>query len=63
MNADTTIYVRIAETQKEEPVAEPEQPENVKDEVPKTGIESYIGIAVLAIMVSVGSIYLAKRKI
>lgn len=63
LNADTTIYVRIAETQKEEPVAEPEQPENVKDEVPKTGIESYIGIAVLAIMVSVGSIYLAKRKI
>ena len=63
LNADTTIYVRIAETQKEEPVAEPEQPENVKDEVPKTGIESYLGIAVLAIMVSVGSIYLAKRKI
>ena len=63
LNADITIYVRIAETQKEEPVAEPEQPENVKDEVPKTGIESYIGIAVLAIMVSVGSIYLAKRKI
>ena len=70
LNADITIYARIAEiTQEEpekpveEPTTKPEQPENVKDEVPKTGIESYIGIAVLAIMVSVGSIYLAKRKI
>ena len=74
LNADITIYARIAEIAQEEPTptpeekpeekptTEPEQNDNNKDDVPKTGVESYIGIAALAIMVSVGAVYFARKK-
>ncbi len=74
LNANITIYARIAEIAQEEPTptpeekpeekptTEPEQNDNNKDDVPKTGVESYIGIAALAIMVSVGAVYFARKK-
>ncbi len=65
LNADITIYARIAEIAQEKPekpVEEPTEPEDEKDDVPKTGVESYIGIAVLAIIASVGAVYFTSKK-
>ena len=65
INSDITIYVRIAEIPQEEPEQQPEEkPEEQapeKDDVPKTGVENYLGIAVLAMVVSLGSIFLIKK--
>lgn len=65
LNSDITIYVRIAEIPQEEPETKPEEePEEQvpeKDDVPKTGVENYLGIAILAMVVSVGSIFLVKK--
>lgn len=65
LNADITIYARIAEIQ--EPEEKPEQTvpdkEEEKDDVPKTGVENYLGIAVLAIVASVAAfVYIKKNK-
>ena len=65
LNADITIYARIAEIQ--EPEEKPEQTvpdkEEEKDDVPKTGVENYLGIAVLAIVASVAAfVYVKKNK-
>lgn len=56
---DTVIYARTAEIKAEEP----EENEEEKDEVPKTGVESYLGIAILTIIAStVGIVYTRKKK-
>ena len=61
LNSDITIYARIAEIVKEEPE---ETTEEEKDEVPKTGIESYLGAAVLAMTTAIaGIIYLKKKEV
>ena len=65
LNDDTTLNARIAEIAQEKPekpVEEPTEPEDEKDDVPKTGVESYIGIAVLAIIASVGAVYFTSKK-
>ena len=71
IDANVTIYVKTAKVEtepspeekpEEKPTTEPEQNEDSKDDVPKTGVESYIGIAVLAMVVSVGAAYLIKKK-
>ena len=73
LSSNLTIYVKIEEIPEEEPgestpdteIPEEEvKPESKpeKDEVPQTGVESYIGLAVLAIMVSVGVVCLTKKK-
>ena len=61
LNADTTIYVRTSEI-KEPVTPEPEPEEEVKDEVPNTGIEDYTGIAVLTILFALGSMMIISRK-
>lgn len=64
LDNDTTIYARTAEI-KEEPT-EPETPEvneEEKDDVPKTGVESYLGLAILTIIASTaGIVYMKKRE-
>lgn len=69
LNADITIYARIAEIPQEEPEQEPENttptPDNTeeeKDDVPKTGIESYLGIAVLAIGICTATFAYMRKK-
>ena len=65
LNADVTIYARIAEIPQEEPEKEPEPiPDDNKDEVPQTGVESYIGVAILAMTSALaGIIYLKKKEV
>ena len=64
LNADVTIYARIAEIAQEEP-EEPiiDNTEDNKDDVPKTGVENYLGIAVLAMTAAItGIVYLKKKE-
>ena len=64
LNSDVTIYVRIAEIQEEQPEETvPETDNTEKDDVPKTGVENYVGIAVLAMVFSISTlIYMKKNK-
>lgn len=68
LNSDITIYARIAEipAEPEEPEQKPdEKPEtdnNEKDEVPQTGVENYLGMAVLGIMLSFGAMFYTRNK-
>ena len=56
LNADTTIYAKISKV--ETPAPEVEQ----KDETPKTGVQNYLGIAVLGILFSATIIIFMKKK-
>ena len=58
VNADITIYAKISRVETVEP--ETNIPE--KDETPKTGIENYVGIAVLVILLSSTVIICIKKK-
>ena len=58
LNADTTIYAKISKIETTTPETKPEE----KDETPKTGMKNYIGIAVLALVLSTGTIILMKKK-
>lgn len=65
LDSDTTIYARTAEIKIEEPEKPeptPEKNEEEKDDVPKTGVQSYLGIAILTIIVSAAGIVYMKRK-
>ena len=72
LNADATIYARIGEIPQEpdtpqepeeEPIPEEPKPDNdEKDDVPKTGVENYIGIAVLAMVVSAGAFFYTRKR-
>ena len=69
LDADTTIYARISkiETPTEEDdskdeVTEKPVPEDEKDDIPKTGDNNYVGIAVLAILFSSVAIVGISRK-
>ena len=64
LDNDTTIYARTAEIKTEEPT-EPETPEvneEEKDDVPKTGVDSYLGLAILTIIASTAGIVYMKSK-
>ena len=69
LDADTTIYARISkiETPTEEDdskdeVTEKPVPEDEKDDIPKTGDNNYVGIAVLVILFSSVAIVGISRK-
>ena len=73
LNADITIYAKISEISQEVPEEPNEQEkqdqsttdntENNKDNVPKTGVENYLGIAILALITAfMGIIYLKKKE-
>lgn len=60
LDTDTTIYAKISAIEVEEP--ENTVPEEEKDDVPKTGVQSYIGIAVLAILFATSTIAYMRKK-
>ena len=59
ISTETTIYVKISEVKEEvkEPVDEEE-----KDETPKTGVNSYLGLATFIIAISLAGILYMKKK-
>ena len=62
LDADTTIYAKISMVETTVP-EEPQQPETpVKDETPKTGIENYLGLAILTILLSAIIIVSMRKK-
>ena len=74
INTDTTVYVKISKVETPIPEEKPEQtpeekPEQtpgvenqVKDETPKTGVESHLGIAVLTILLATLTIFAIRNK-
>ena len=64
LDNDTTIYARTAEIKTEEPTGPetPEVNEEEKDDVPKTGVDSYLGLAILTIIASTAGIVYMKKK-
>ena len=61
ITVETTIYVKISEIQVEEPA--PEEPvEEEKDETPKTGVNSYLGLATFIIAMAVAGIIYTKKQ-
>ena len=62
LNADATIYAKISKVETTTPETTPETNKGEKDETPKTGVENYLGIAVLAILFSTTVIISMKKK-
>lgn len=68
LSSDTTIYVRITEIENEvvdeekNEITENVIPEDNKDETPKTGIEDYLGAAILAIIFAVIVMIFMKKR-
>ena len=68
LSSDTTIYVRITEIENEvedeekNEITENVIPEDNKDETPKTGIEDYLGAAILAIVFAVIVMIFMKKR-
>ena len=60
LNADTTIYAKISIVEAIVPETKPETEE--KDETPKTGVENYLGLAVLVIIFSSTVMISMKKK-
>ena len=61
LNSDTTIYAKISEIPTVTPAPEiPAEPE--KDETPKTGIQNYMGISLLVIILSTIAFIYTKKK-
>ena len=68
INADTSIYAKISIVENEpEPeednntvIEEPETEE--KDETPKTGVQSYLGLSVILAVLSIGAMIFLKKK-
>ena len=58
LSADTTIYAKIAEIQNNVPATEIQES---KDETPKTGSESYLGIAIITILFSILAIAFLRK--
>ena len=61
LTSDTTIYVKISKIEDEKTETIPDDAEE-KDDVPKTGVESYLGISILVIVASIVSIYCINKK-
>ena len=65
LNTDTTIYAKISTIETPVPEPQPEPQPEIKDETPKTGVENYLGVAVLIVLVSsigIVSIYKKNKK-
>ncbi len=58
ISADTSVYAKISKIE----TTVPETNTDVKDETPKTGVENYLGIAVLTILFSTTVIISMKKK-
>ena len=66
LNSDITIYARIAEISQEKPeekpAEEPEESTPEKDDVPKTGVDNYLGLAIIGIIGATAGLIYMKRK-
>ena len=62
LNTDTTIYAKISTVEATVPEEETKPEVEEKDETPKTGIENYLGLAVLAIIFSSTVMISMKKK-
>ena len=62
ITADTTVYAKISKVETTVPETTPEVNNGVKDETPKTGVQNYLGIAVLTILFSVIAIATINKK-
>lgn len=62
LNGDTTIYAKISIIETTIPEEEPKQEVEEKDETPKTGVENYLGLAVLVIIFSSTVMISMKKK-
>ena len=64
ITTETAIYVKISEIPVEEPAPEEpeEMPEEEKDETPKTGVNSYLGLATFIIAMAVAGIIYTKKQ-
>lgn len=63
LDKDITIYAKISKIEENKPQEEPkpeEKPET--DDVPKTGVENYLGIAIMAMIASTAGLVYIKRK-
>ena len=60
INEDITIYTKISKTEETKP--EEINPEPEKDDVPKTGVESYIYVALFAMTIATAGIIYMKNK-
>ena len=66
INNDTTVYAKISKVEtsipEEQPDQTPESENQVKDETPKTGVESHLEIAVLTILLATAAIIAIRNK-
>ena len=62
LNGDTTIYAKISIIETTIPEEEPKPEVEEKDETPKTGVENYLGLAVLVIIFSSTVMISMKKK-
>lgn len=66
INTDTTVYAKISKVEtsipEEQPDQTPESENQVKDETPKTGVESHLEIAVLTILLATAAIIAIRNK-
>ena len=62
ITTDTTVYAKISKVETTIPETTPEVNNGAKDETPKTGVQNYLGIAVLTILFSVIAIATINKK-
>lgn len=62
LTSDITIYVKISKIETEKPETIPDNIDEEKDDVPKTGIENYLGVSIFAMIASIVSIYCINKK-
>ena len=56
--------MKIEETEKPEETVPETKPEPEKDDVPKTGVESYLSLSILSIIISAtGIMYIRKKNL
>ena len=66
VNAEITIFVKLSKIEEKVETETEEKVENTnkveKDETPKTGVENYLGLAVITLLISSGAIVLINNK-
>ena len=63
LNTDTTIYAKISKIETPAPEEQPETTVPEKDETPKTGVDNYLGLATLTLLISGIAIFSMKKML
>ena len=63
LNTDTTIYAKISKIETPAPEEQPETTVQEKDETPKTGVDNYLGLATLTLLISGIAIFPMKKML